>query len=78
MPRKNAETSASNPNSDGATSVGLAVSARFGMPQALVLLGFVAAAVMLRLAAGMSMNDSVTLLAAAGAPAITADKPRRV
>ena len=44
-----------------------AAPARFGMPQATVVLGFVAAAVVLRVLAGMSLRDSVTLLAAAGA-----------
>ncbi|MGJ5797459.1 hypothetical protein [Streptomyces griseorubiginosus] len=36
----------------------------------MVVLGFVAAAVVLRLVAGMSLRDSVTLLAAAGAVAV--------
>ncbi|WP_205576250.1 hypothetical protein, partial [Streptomyces europaeiscabiei] len=69
MPQKNLEATAptSEPGSESATSPSPEAPARFGMPQALVVLGFVAAAVALRLAASMGMRDSVTLLAAAGA-----------
>lgn len=38
----------------------------FGMPQALVILGFLFAAVVLRLASHMSVRDIVTLLTVAG------------
>ncbi|MDG9728452.1 MULTISPECIES: hypothetical protein [unclassified Streptomyces] len=38
----------------------------FGMPQALVILGFLAAAVVLRLAAQTSVQDTVVLLAVVG------------
>lgn len=54
-----------------------AAPARFGMPQAMVGLGFVAAAVVLRLVAGMSLRDSVTLLAAAGAVGVALPQRRR-
>ncbi|WP_405968965.1 hypothetical protein OG496_55260 [Streptomyces sp. NBC_00988] len=69
MPQQNAQatTRASEPVPEGVTSPSPAAPAGIGMAQALVVLGFVAAAVVLRLAAGMSMRDSVTLLAAAGA-----------
>ncbi|MEV6179882.1 hypothetical protein [Streptomyces sp. NPDC052015] len=42
------------------------VASRFGMPQALVLLGFLAATVVLRLVADMTIHDIVVLLTAAG------------
>ncbi|MFI7876089.1 hypothetical protein [Streptomyces salinarius] len=41
-------------------------TAGFGMPQALVILGFLAAAVVLRLAAHASVQDTVVLLTVAG------------
>ncbi|MEU2625273.1 hypothetical protein ABZ642_45530 [Streptomyces sp. NPDC007157] len=40
--------------------------ARFGMPHALVVLGFLAAAVVLRLVSAMSVRDTIALLAGAG------------
>lgn len=42
------------------------VAPRFGMPQALVLLGFLTATVILRLVADMMLQDIVLLLTAAG------------
>ncbi|MEV5645880.1 hypothetical protein AB0L67_38155 [Streptomyces flaveolus] len=41
-------------------------AAGFGMPQALVILGFLTAAVVLRLAARESVQDTVVLLTVAG------------
>lgn len=53
------EASASSSSSTPAMS-------RFGMPQALVILGFLAATVVLRLVADITIHDIVVLLSAAG------------
>ncbi|MER5347839.1 hypothetical protein ABT030_47835 [Streptomyces mirabilis] len=65
MPRKNTIGDAAPP-SPGSASSGAASPAGFGLPQALVILGFLTASVVLRLVARASVQDTMILLGAAG------------
>ncbi|MEU5075994.1 hypothetical protein AB0G76_31205 [Streptomyces asoensis] len=60
-----------NTPTDSSSSVN-AAPARFGMPQALVILGFLTAAVVLHLVAHTDVQDTVTLLSAAGGVSVAA------
>ncbi|MFG2548274.1 hypothetical protein ACGFOM_38270 [Streptomyces sp. NPDC048594] len=57
-----------NPSGDGPHAAPVAQG--FGMPQALVILGFLTAAVVLRLVAQTSVQDTVVLLTVAGGVSI--------
>ncbi|MEH0589793.1 hypothetical protein QA942_39510 [Streptomyces sp. B21-106] len=58
-----------NTSGDSSSSSNV-VPVRFGMPQALVILGFLAAAVVLHLVAHTEVQDTALLLAAAGAVSV--------
>ncbi|MFE4626971.1 hypothetical protein, partial [Streptomyces mirabilis] len=53
-----------------ASSLNTAVSPSLSMPQALVILGFLTAALVMRLAAHASLQDTVVLLSTAGAVSV--------
>ncbi|MDQ0904372.1 hypothetical protein QFZ22_000357 [Streptomyces canus] len=69
MPRKNTIGDAAPPSPDSASSEA-AGSAGFGLPQALVILGFLTAAVVLRLVAHASVQDTMILLGAASSVSV--------
>ncbi|MEV7003873.1 hypothetical protein AB0N62_40365 [Streptomyces sp. NPDC093982] len=71
MPRKNTIIEETAPPSPGsAFSPETNDSAGFGLPQALVILGFLTAAVVLRLVAHASVQDTVLLLGIAGSVSV--------
>ncbi|MFE2470706.1 hypothetical protein [Streptomyces mirabilis] len=59
-----------NTEASASTASSSRVGARFGMAQALVILGFATSAVVLRLVAHMTVHDTVVLLASSGGTAV--------